>query len=218
MNNLKKQCIVMILTVLLICSTSCGKLLSENNGFNSEPNETENESDNNITKSSYKIGDIVSLGQYDLDGNDVNGKETIRWKVLEIQHGEMLLLSQSIINDKEYTAQNKSSDWEKSDIRSWLNDDFYNNAFSEEEKKMIRNSTSLGINGSNNTEDNIFILSEDEILKYLPGKEERTTGSTWWCRSGGDVFYCILGDGTTVSYGIVTNAYGIRPAMWVEIQ
>ena len=98
------------------------------------------------------------MGQYDLDGNDVNGKETIRWKVVEIQHGEMLLLSQSIINDKEYTAQNKSSDWEKRDIRSWLNDDFYNNAFSEEEKKMIRNSTSLGINGSNNTEDNIFIF------------------------------------------------------------
>lgn len=78
-------------------------------------------------------------------------------------------------NDLSYT--NFANDYESSFIRKWLNCDFYNIAFTNNEKKRISNTnisnngyyTSKGIAGyekldSKSTSDNIFLLSYNEAV------------------------------------------------------
>ena len=77
-------------------------------------------------------------------------------------------------NDASYT--NYASDYETSSIRKWLNEDFYNTAFTDSEKKKISTTTlnndgyytSKGTSGyekldSNSTNDKIFLLSYNEV-------------------------------------------------------
>ena len=77
-------------------------------------------------------------------------------------------------NDSSYT--NYASDYETSSIRKWLNNDFYNSAFTDSEKKEINTTTlnndgyytSIGKTGyekldSNSTNDKIFLLSYNEV-------------------------------------------------------
>ena len=116
--------------------------------------------------------------------------ETIDWRVLDPNTG--LVMCETIIdsqpysntnyyknyeyfNDSAYT--NYANDYETSSIRQWLNDDFYNTAFSNIEKKEISYSTLnnagvftlVGGAGyderfdSNPTNDKIFLLSWDEV-------------------------------------------------------
>lgn len=78
-------------------------------------------------------------------------------------------------NDASYNA-NYASDYETSSIRYWLNNDFYNTAFTESEKEEISETTlnndgyytSVGTTGyealdSNSTNDKIFLLSYNEV-------------------------------------------------------
>ena len=63
--------------------------------------------------------------------------------------------------------------WETCDLRSWMNDDFYNAAFDDEMKACINTVTivtednqSWETSSGNDTSDKIFVLSESEIKKY----------------------------------------------------
>ncbi len=84
------------------------------------------------------------------------------------------LLRYAYFNDSSYT--NYASDYETSSIRKWLNNDFYNTAFTDREKKEINTTTlnndgyytSIGTTGyekldSNSTNDKIFLLSYNEV-------------------------------------------------------
>lgn len=88
-------------------------------------------------------------------------------------------------NDLSYV--NYASDYENSSIRKWLNNDFYNTAFSliEQDKIKITNinndgyKTSIGIVGyealdSNETSDKIFLLSFNEAKSVLYGFDENS--------------------------------------------
>lgn len=80
----------------------------------------------------------------------------------------------AFFNDASYT--NYASDYETSSIRKWLNEEFYNTAFTDTEKKEINTTTlnndgyytSIGTTGyealdSNSTNDKIFLLSYNEV-------------------------------------------------------
>lgn len=65
-------------------------------------------------------------------------------------------------------VDNNKSLWEVSTIREWLNKDFYNKAFSKSEKTKICNVVLK--TGRRTTNDNVFILSFDEVKKYFKQK------------------------------------------------
>jgi len=71
-----------------------------------------------------KVGDIIKLGGYD-------------WRVLALVGGNALLLSDKILEYKDYAAYITSKTWRASGLRQYLNNDFYNKTFSAEEKKRI---------------------------------------------------------------------------------
>lgn len=107
----------------------------------------------------------------------------IEWLILkkDKKNNKTLLLSKFILDckcfddtmhkvgDEEYynienNKNRKKSEWELSSIRSWLNEDFYNKAFSQSEKRKIC-STELKADNKK-SKDKIFLLSADEIKKY----------------------------------------------------
>ena len=95
----------------------------------------------------------VEFGSYPQTANgDI---QAIEWQILAKEENKMLVISKYAIEAKRFDVS--SNDWKNSEIRQWLNGDFYNNAFSEQEKKNINS-----FNG-----DNVFLLSMEEASKYF---------------------------------------------------
>ena len=70
-------------------------------------------------------------------------------------------------------SNRKSVIWEKTDLRKWLNELFYDIAFSQNEKDRIitvRNENppnpKYNVGGGTATEDKVFLLSLDELTAY----------------------------------------------------
>ncbi len=140
----------------------------------------ENETDNTETDvadagvGAYtRDGNYVIFGSYEQDGDSSNGPEPIEWEVIDENDGEMLLISHYILDSKPYNTEQTDVTWETCTLRKWLNNDFYNTAFSAGEQNMIITTTLsnndnayFGTAGGNDTEDKVFILSLDEVMDY----------------------------------------------------
>ena len=123
------------------------------------------------------VGDYVTYGAYEQDNDLTNGQEPIEWLVLDREGDRVLLLSRFGLDAQPYNTVNMDVTWEKSSIRSWLNETFLRNAFSVEEQQFILktnvdNSKSQGYyawstSGGNGTQDKIFLLSYSEANKFL---------------------------------------------------
>ena len=115
--------------------------------------------------------------------------EPIKWRVLEEADGTYTLLSEYII-DKQvfYTSSDNrtigdqtiyANNYEHSTIREWLNNAFYNKAFSSPEKgsiltTLVDNSASTTASStnpyfSNNTMDKVYLLSYQEATSSTYG-------------------------------------------------
>ena len=196
-----------------------------------------------------QVGDIIYFGTYEQDNNFSNGKEEIEWRVLEKdENGRMLVVSKYALDCRNYHSSVKQITWEDSDIRSWLNNDFYSNAFSSSEKSAVKTVTNentgnsdFNVNGGNKTSDKIFILSIDEAKRYLPNNIDRMCQATkyaeskgteldslthncrWWLRSPGSTLYSAASvkiDGFILNMGtpVSVDKAFVRPAMWIEIK
>ena len=138
-----------------------------------------------LNQSFDTIGGIVTLGRYEQDGNEENGPEEIEWIVLDVKDGRSLLTSRYALDTVPYHTENIDITWEKCFLRSWLNSEFLQTAFSDAEQRLIPesevdNSPKQGLKRWNNwkktkggrdTKDRIFLLSYLEANQYL--------GVTW---------------------------------------
>ncbi len=132
-----------------------------------KPGETEK--DNLLIPKSTKAGDIIQFGQYEQDNNTANGKEKIAWRVLMVENGKAFLLADKILECKPFNLNLKEVTWETCTLRAWLNEGFYNAAFTTAEKAMIlttdlvnEDNPEYGTDGGNNTIDKLFLLSYSE--------------------------------------------------------
>ena len=111
-------------------------------------------------------GDIVYWGSYEQDAVTSNGAEDIAWVVLYDDNGRKLLLSQQCLDSQPYNEQNTPTSWAKSTLRTWLNDDFYWEAFNDaEQEALFLNTTKT--DGSDDTRDYVTLLSMAEASLYL---------------------------------------------------
>ena len=126
-----------------------------------------------------KVGDIVKMGHYEQDNNTYNGAEIIEWEVLDVKDGKALLLSTYAIDNKRFCAENYDRQtWGVCEIRTWLNNNFFDSAFDKNEKgKIISSAISADLNPKDDsrsqgsaTKDNIFLLSIKEVEKYEPSR------------------------------------------------
>ena len=91
-------------------------------------------------QSDYEKFDTVLFGQYPQRDASGKFKEPIEWIVLEkdgTEH-EALLLSKYILDTKMFCENvDKLNEWKDCSLKKWLNEEFYNNAFSDMEKNRI---------------------------------------------------------------------------------
>ncbi|MEG6586292.1 DUF6273 domain-containing protein [Dendrosporobacter sp. 1207_IL3150] len=108
-----------------------------------------------------KSGEIITFGAYpqNADGADLT---PIKWRVLQNSGSELFLLSEYILDSKRYHSDFEDIIWRDSDLRKWLNDEFFNAAFNDSEKKFIK-ITHCTDNGSVDTQDKVFLLSVSEV-------------------------------------------------------
>ena len=159
------------------------------------------------------IGDTIKFGTYEQDNNTSNGKEKIEWQIIAKDEDKVLVISKYALDAISY---GNNATWEKCSLRNWLNNEFYNEAFSDEEHGMIaKEKVPAGKNPEydtdpgNDTTDKVFLLSINEVNKYFSSDEARKCVPTeyaiekgawtsddykvdgkatcwWWVRSPGD--------------------------------
>ena len=131
--------------------------------------------------------------------------EPIKWRVLTESNGKALILANLAIDSQQYYHSQSdrtvdgntvyANNYAESDIRKWLNDTFYNTAFTSLQKGLIEitnvdNSVSSTGYDSNdyacsNTNDNVFLLSYKEASTYLTSDSESQMKSSDYAKSQG---------------------------------
>ena len=120
-----------------------------------------------VSTGAHSVGDTVRLGKW--------GGETVEWQIMEVLNdGSCILMSVKALDAQKYhTSDTAGVTWENCSLRSWLNDTFFNSAFSNAEKQMIQlthlqnpANSNTGIAGGNDTEDRVYIFSADEVARY----------------------------------------------------
>ena len=167
--------------------------------------------------------------------------EPIKWRVLQSENGEAFLLSDVILDNQNYNED--YSTWEESSLRSWLNGEFMNRAFSDEEKEKIniteivnQDNSDYGTEGGNNISDKISLLSSAEADENRDGKKygflndetrkcktnsfSEMEVALWWL-STGDVSNstALVYEGIIIGevYSIDYDNYGVRPALHLNL-
>jgi len=178
------------------------------------------------------IGDVIEFGG-------------IQWRVLDLEDGKVLLLSEYLLEQVPYHNALEEVMWDTSDIRHWLNSEFYYR-FATEERERIAETLVINNNdpwqdrsGGSDTVDKIFLLSFEELVQYLGDCEnpamawadghrnvawiarfEGGDPGMWWLRSpsGADCCKGYIGyyGGILVTSPTQTDV-AIRPAMWVYL-
>lgn len=97
--------------------------------------------------------------------------EPIPWRVLAVNNGVALCLSEYGLDCRSFMADGSDNRWENSDVRVWLNDEFKNRAFTEEEQYLLINlklENETNTHGKTNkkcnaTYDKLFLLTEQDV-------------------------------------------------------
>lgn len=116
-------------------------------------------------------GDYVYFGDIEQDGNLVNGREPILWRVLEVKEKTILLLSEYGLASRNFVDLYGPVTWETSTLRRWLNTDFIRQAFNGAESDCILNVTLKNepneewkTNGGADTVDKVFLLTAEDVV------------------------------------------------------
>ncbi len=190
--------------------------------------------------------DTFIFGSYYYSDNE---KKPIEWLVLDKVGSKLFLLSKYALDIHCYYEKLKSITWESSNIRSWLNNDFLFSAFNEDELKKIQTTKIKNhdyypnnTNGGNLTYDKVFLLSEEDVLKYFKEPVERVCSGTpyvvnkggytedsvlkgekvyWWLRTIGfnsAVALNVDQEGEIHSRSVSCDYYAIRPAIFIDLE
>ncbi|MDR0832436.1 MAG: InlB B-repeat-containing protein [Bacillales bacterium] len=176
------------------------------------------------------------------NGNTIENEETyyflfepIKWRILKIEAGKYQVLSEYILNTKRIDAN--SNNYLESEIRDYLNNDFYETSFNEEEKeKILSSSDKVSLLSLND------YLDENNFSSTYGSTKERYAISTDYARAKGILLhsnetyedvgiywtrseainepylatYCI-NDGA-VNYAFVGFEGGVRPSLMIEYE
>ena len=119
---------------------------------------------------SLQAKDEIKFGSFEQDNDTSNGAEDIEWIVLTVEDGRALLLSKYILEGMHYDS-NSDASWEESEVRAWLNGDFYEAAFNDSERASIcqveLETDEPAYARHLTTKDNVFLLENADLGKYF---------------------------------------------------
>ena len=171
------------------------------------------------------VGNYVKFGRY--PQTKEGEVRPVEWQVLAREDNKALVISRYGLDAKRFDVS--SNNWDNSEIRKWLNGEFYNSAFSVEEKARIKFFN----------QDNVFLLSREEAGKYFADRDARKCKATayakakgagvnndgycwWWLRSPGpfsrSIVYYVNFDGGVDGYFANDDRGSVRPALWINLE
>lgn len=164
------------------------------------------------------------------DSQNVSVGDTIRfgefnWLVLDVDGDYALIITEDVIFQRRFHSTRVNIDWENSDIRHYLNSDYYNQ-FTVEERARIRQTTF-----ENDITDKIFLLSIEEAEGYFENNASRIAlgadgvALRWLLRCPGrsNVTAAYVNTlGNTIRNGVYVDTIwfrhsGIRPALFLNL-
>ena len=108
----------------------------------------------------YAVGAIIKFGDYD-------------WRILDVQDGKALILTEMILERVEYHNTDKPVTWSVSNLRKYLNGEFFQSFTQADRNRILDTNVVTGsnpwfrINGGAATTDKIFLLSLEEVVLYF---------------------------------------------------
>ncbi len=167
---------------------------------------------------SATVGSYIRFGTYEQDNNQSNGNESIKWLVLAKEDYKLLVISKDNLAYRQFHGEYVANTvWENCDLRTWLNEEFLQDAFSVKERDAIL-TTSVGVDISvhgdefqgNGTQDKIFILSASEAEMYFAEDSDRIAQNTESVKKYlSEKFFC-PGDSDEHCWWLRTRAGGIQ--------
>ena len=183
--------VALLLTFLVACDGENGD--NANNGYVVVGDSTGDVSVEDIDDLTDEIGAEVSGGEVIVE---VSVGEIIQfgghdWRVLEVRDGMALLLSELLLGDSLiitrafHTSSRDSVTWASSDMRTYLNGEFYNSFSEADRARIVETSVTTNDNpwfindplhdenpemkphGGDATNDHIFLLSLEEVVQYF---------------------------------------------------
>lgn len=116
--------------------------------------------------------------------------ETLNWRILSYSENVAYVSCLDIVDYMPYRAtpsmDGSDNDWEKSDVRSWLNGEFAARAFTSSQTALICDTTLDNVNtcykasygeGHGDTTDKIFLMSYRDLVNTAYGFTTRTSFS-----------------------------------------
>ena len=130
-------------------------------------------------------GETLMFGRYPQtrDGEE----RPIAWRVLDVQDGRALLLSEYVLDMQPFAAAEQSHFWGRSSLRGWLEDTFLPRAFTPQEALRLRRPEQVptqdeeiiwrvmscdGLldDATDHVSDTVFVLSVPDVMQYFPGE------------------------------------------------
>lgn len=121
-------------------------------------------------------GNIITFGRYEQDGNTENGPEPIEWIILKVDDNKALLISKYILAYQPMHSICEEYDYKTSELRDWLEEEFYTKAFNKLEKcKILRielSSRDFHNRSIELTENSFSSMTESPFLYSLLGAKD----------------------------------------------
>ena len=189
------------------------------------------------------VGDFVTFGRYEQDNDLENGPEPVEWRVLNVENGEALLVSRYSLDSMPYYTHGRTkASWEKSTLRAWLNSEFLETAFTEEERRaLVTRELFTRYDKGNRTTDTVFLLANEDAKAYFANHADRMCTPTayavahgaklsrkyndcahWWLRNPSWEFWnkasFVAASGGVVTCGensgfVEAKGFTVRPAI-----
>lgn len=136
----------------------------------------------------------------------------IIWEIVEWKNNQLMLISKHILTTRRFDGE--TNVYEISEIKKWLENEFYNDTFSDKEKTIINS---------------ITLPSKEEIEKFYPSIESRRkTGLVdknfawhYWLRSpssGNSCFaWCVNIGGYMYDRDVSSSEFGVVPVLHINL-
>ncbi|MBQ7278617.1 MAG: PT domain-containing protein [Clostridia bacterium] len=176
--------------------------------------------------SELSMYDVVTFGRYTQGA--LGSESPIEWYVVQKEGNRAMLLSKYALDSKRYHDNNTKLAWEGSDLYKWLNHQFKESAFTEQETELLTAPvTLLSFSQANELPKTILVCASTDYAVSNGGDQNRCI---WWLSDySGAVEYwdgtishnasAVTEDGTVAreGYQVNFNSKFVRPVIIVEL-
>ncbi len=189
-------------------------------------------------------GGTVRLGTYP---QKTETPEPIEWEIVErFSDDTVMVISKYVLECVPFhDGDGMPANWTECSLRRWLNSEFFNTAFSGDDKQRILTADVRDVPATSRSaeflKDKVFLLCDDEVMAIYPDiVERRRCVATRHARDAGVItdkktgYGCWFISGTRVSLGEGVDPKGwtgpmdqsqfglryagVRPAMWIKLK